>query len=1417
MSKFIVDNGKKIFIILCIIFALFLIILKNSYNFFENIDDILESEDYSYLSLEAKNYIRGVYEETGNLILTEKNKKDNQLYLNPQFAEYLSYSDEEKRKYGSIPPETIVDYVYGSSPYNEQLPGTFDLRNVDGKNYVTPVQNQYGGLCWAYSSTAQIESLLLMNSGQSYTDDSTIFSERQLDYAISKDGIIGGKSLYPYRVLLDGANHLQLSSVEVDGLGLVGINWEKDIGDSINKLEPSTVYNFSNSLYEVDNTVVVPNLNLATLDSNSEEDMQKREEYLNTIKGIIKNYGGAVAETISSNGKCSIPLGDTRLIYNNGECNTGGAHAMQIIGWDDNYEYSFCKNSNEISDDISSCSQSNIVSGKGAWILKNSWGENKTPYPYLAYDSYDSIIWAVKNIDTIEWDNYYYASTNIGGASYVTVEKEIENDEKIDKIKFNISTSNITNDELDVYISSNENNYQLVGSIDTDLPGYYTIDLTDKNIMFDVKTIKIKAMYGNSAIWWHSGDDVRVYTSNNNDNAYIKTEDYIYDGEYSTYDYYEIRLNQLTKGIPENSIITYKILDNNNNEINDNYSFEENIVYANRIYPKIIIDSSLSKGEYKIQTLYNGEIKSESSLIINSAPVVINGDGTSQNPYIITNPIQLNLMRKNRLAYFVLGNDIDLSYDTQNENGLFYNDGLGWEPIEYKSSLTNDKFSGSLDGKGYKIKGLYINRPDEDYVGLFKNIYSYGTDQGQEISIFNLTLEDPNITGNNYVGGIAGNIDSQSNIYLTEMENIYVIGGSITGNNYVGGIAGNFRGGISNDRYSYRINSLFNSSSVTANNYAGGIFGNVENTHIWSGMKVYIKNIINIGEVTSNGNASGLIGNVKMRHDDPINIENSLNVGIIKGKNCSSGITCQLDSEASGTLNLKNIYYIDQYGYDTTNDSISASNVSQKVGNSITDILNYSEWDSFDRIWKIETYNGLARIPMLKDMNVDYISSSIDKVVLLKSQNLNVSNSINDENQIKYTIMDTSVASIDNGVIVGKEIGNTDLIVSSKYEQLIIPVYIVSQAKYSISFDANGGTGIMDDFQLEYGESGALPSNYFTKEGYYFDHWNSKADDSGTSYSNEENVSPTDDLKLYAIWHPINYSVSWYNDDQTKSISDTNIYDVEYTATDYKWSLKEGYKFVEWNTKVDGSGTSYKIGDTFKNLATVGNSSVSIYAIVLPINYKISFDANGGTGTMDYQILTYDFESDLTKNVFIRNGYIFKEWNTKADGSGTSYSDEQKVINLLNTENEIVNLYAIWESTDYQIGNTAYHLNGDVLTGIDEDTDVDSINLMLPSGYSYSVYEGDIIKTQGNVGTGNTVKIYLNNQYVTEYTASVKGDINGDGAISVSDISMIYKNIKRKNEFSNAQVIASDVNGDGGISVSDISMIYKHIKKKINL
>ena len=47
------------------------------------INSILSSEDYNYLPKQAKNYIKEVYEKTGNIILTEKNNEKDEPYLNP--------------------------------------------------------------------------------------------------------------------------------------------------------------------------------------------------------------------------------------------------------------------------------------------------------------------------------------------------------------------------------------------------------------------------------------------------------------------------------------------------------------------------------------------------------------------------------------------------------------------------------------------------------------------------------------------------------------------------------------------------------------------------------------------------------------------------------------------------------------------------------------------------------------------------------------------------------------------------------------------------------------------------------------------------------------------------------------------------------------------------------------------------------------------------------------------------------------------------------------------------------------------------------------------------------------------------------------------------------------------------------------
>lgn len=59
--------------------------------------------------------------------------------------------------------------------------------------------------------------------------------------------------------------------------------------------------------------------------------------------------------------------------------------------------------------------------------------------------------------------------------------------------------------------------------------------------------------------------------------------------------------------------------------------------------------------------------------------------------------------------------------------------------------------------------------------------------------------------------------------------------------------------------------------------------------------------------------------------------------------------------------------------------------------------------------------------------------------------------------------------------------------------------------------------------------------------------------------------------------------------------------------------------------------------------------------------YTVTFDANGGEGTMDTQLFTEDYEKALSANKFTREGYSFAGWNTMPDGTGTAYTDQQKI------------------------------------------------------------------------------------------------------------------------------------------------------------
>ena len=132
----------------------------------------------------------------------------------------------------------------------------------------------------------------------------------------------------------------------------------------------------------------------------------------------------------------------------------------------------------------------------------------------------------------------------------------------------------------------------------------------------------------------------------------------------------------------------------------------------------------------------------------------------------ITNVDDLQAMENDLAGTYWLANDINAAITST------WNGGAGFVPI----GRTAPYFTGTLDGKYHTITGLYINRPATDDVGLFGYIRG-GT-------VRNLKLEGIDITGDDYVGGLAG--DTLDGAVITNCH----VKGIVNGDDYVSGFVG---------------------------------------------------------------------------------------------------------------------------------------------------------------------------------------------------------------------------------------------------------------------------------------------------------------------------------------------------------------------------------------------------------------------------------------------------------------------------------------------------------------------------------------------------------------------------------------------------------------------------------------------------
>ena len=252
----------------------------------------------------------------------------------------------------------------------------------------------------------------------------------------------------------------------------------------------------------------------------------------------------------------------------------------------------------------------------------------------------------------------------------------------------------------------------------------------------------------------------------------------------------------------------------------------------------------------------------------------------------------------------------------------------------------------------------------------------------------------------------------------------------------------------------------------------------------------------------------------------------------------------------------------------------------------------------------------------------------------------------------------------------------------------------------SIIYNGNGATEGSMGMQVGDPDTNAtIQANKYKRQGYKFTGWNTKPDGTGTAYTEGQTVTMPKEgqsLNLYAQWKALPVTII-YNGNGGKGNTNGETTDAD-TAIPIAPNgyTRNGYTFQTWNTKADGTGNTYRPGDS---ITLTGD--ITLYAQWQANRYTVGFDNNTGTGNMDDQQFVYDTEQKLNANKFTKPGYTFTGWNTSKTGDGTGYEDRQTVVNLTADNGGHVVLYAQWKANPSRI---QYDKNSDKATGETADT-----------------------------------------------------------------------------------------------------------------
>lgn len=319
-----------------------------------------------------------------------------------------------------------------------------------------------------------------------------------------------------------------------------------------------------------------------------------------------------------------------------------------------------------------------------------------------------------------------------------------------------------------------------------------------------------------------------------------------------------------------------------------------------------------------------------------------------------------------------------------------------------------------------------------------------------------------------------------------------------------------------------------------------------------------------------------------------------------------------------------------------------------------------------------------------------------------------------------------------------------------------------SANNYTVSFNYNkpttngtignaGTTSKAVTFDSAYG---TLPAP--TLNGYMFAGWYTAASN-GTKVSDTTKYATAGNSTLYAHWTLNTYSIG-YNLNGGSISGQPTSYNVNTATFTLPVPTRAGYAFTGWT----GTGLSSATKTVTVAKGSTGNRS---YTANWSANkYTVSYNGNGGSGSMSQDTATYGESYTAKANSFSRPGYTFAGWNESADRKSsdwTSWIGKPWAW----TYTRSITLYAQWTKNTYSI---SYNLNGGNVSGQKTSYDVTTEAFTLPTptrnGYTFTGWTGTGLSSATKtvtVAKGSTG----NRSYTANWSANVLTiNYHNDGA-----------------------------------------------------